>query len=134
MCSIRTYATMSNDILPGISTRNKKKWKEPHRFTLSTLQNFGMGKKSMTERIQEEVHCLVEVIATTKGLLHSTKEQTENLDNQNFGGFRETLWGNRALKSTSIVWGLQLPMAASSSSVLCLLHFKSRWIAIIGSS
>ncbi|CAI5766207.1 cytochrome P450 2C5-like [Podarcis lilfordi] len=50
----------------GISTRNKKKWKELHRFTLSTLQNIGMGKKSMAERIQEEVHCLVEVIATTK--------------------------------------------------------------------
>ncbi|XP_032992153.1 cytochrome P450 2C8-like [Lacerta agilis] len=51
----------------GISTRNKKKWKELRRFTLSTMRNFGMGKKSMAERIQEEVHCLVEVIATTKG-------------------------------------------------------------------
>ncbi|XP_039178239.1 cytochrome P450 2C5-like isoform X1 [Crotalus tigris] len=51
----------------GISTNDEKKWRELRRFTLSTLRDFGMGKKRMFERVQEEALCLVEEMAVTKG-------------------------------------------------------------------
>uniref|UniRef100_A0A8C6YDP3 Uncharacterized protein n=1 Tax=Naja naja TaxID=35670 RepID=A0A8C6YDP3_NAJNA len=51
----------------GLTTTDEKKWRELRRFTLSTLRDFGMGKKRMSERVQEEALCLVEEIATTKG-------------------------------------------------------------------
>uniref|UniRef100_A0A8C6YG08 Uncharacterized protein n=1 Tax=Naja naja TaxID=35670 RepID=A0A8C6YG08_NAJNA len=44
-----------------------EKWKMVRRFTISTLRNFGMGKKPMSERISEETHCLVEKIASFEG-------------------------------------------------------------------
>ncbi|XP_070595833.1 cytochrome P450 2C20-like [Erythrolamprus reginae] len=51
----------------GLTATDENKWKELRRFTLTTLRDFGMGKKRMSERVQEEALCLVEEIATTKG-------------------------------------------------------------------
>ncbi|XP_070793569.1 cytochrome P450 2C23-like [Pituophis catenifer annectens] len=51
----------------GFGTTDEKKWKELRRFTLSTLRDFGMGKKRMSERVQEEALCLVEEMAAKKG-------------------------------------------------------------------
>ncbi|XP_042305981.1 cytochrome P450 2C20-like isoform X3 [Sceloporus undulatus] len=46
----------------GLAIQKDAKWRDLRRFTLSTLRDFGMGKKSMSERVQEEALCLVKHI------------------------------------------------------------------------
>ncbi|XP_048846357.1 cytochrome P450 2K1-like [Brienomyrus brachyistius] len=72
----RDMAPIFNDFSKGhgIVFANGDSWKEMRRFALSTLRDFGMGKRGVEEKIIEEIHYMTEVFANVKGKPFDTNE------------------------------------------------------------
>ncbi|XP_010003190.1 PREDICTED: cytochrome P450 2K4-like [Chaetura pelagica] len=51
----------------GVIFSDGENWKVMRRFTLTTLRDFGMGKKAIEDRVVEEYKCLADTIESHKG-------------------------------------------------------------------
>ncbi|NXF32821.1 CP2K6 protein, partial [Nyctibius bracteatus] len=51
----------------GIIASDGENWRVMRRFTLTTLRDFGMGKKAIEDRVVEEYGCLADTIESQKG-------------------------------------------------------------------
>ncbi|CAI9615853.1 unnamed protein product [Staurois parvus] len=67
--SERPYVPLFQDIAKGygIAFAHGENWKVMRRFTLSTLRDFGMGKKTVENKIIEESECLVNKFKSFEG-------------------------------------------------------------------
>ncbi|MGH0161679.1 UNVERIFIED_CONTAM: hypothetical protein FKN15_056048 [Acipenser sinensis] len=57
----------------GLLVSSGERWKQLRRFSITTLKNFGMGRRSIEERIQEEAKYVVEAFAEKGGALFNPK-------------------------------------------------------------
>ncbi|XP_048846354.1 cytochrome P450 2K1-like isoform X1 [Brienomyrus brachyistius] len=76
----------------GIVFANGDSWKEMRRFALSTLRDFGMGKRGSEEKIVEEIHYLTEVFENFKG---SPFDNTEELMHTTCNIISSIIYGDR---------------------------------------
>ncbi|NWU81924.1 CP2DH protein, partial [Onychorhynchus coronatus] len=68
-----------SSIIPGIVlARYGHVWKEQRKFALSTLRNFGMGKKSLEERVIEEAGFLCSAFKSKEGCSFDVRVPVNN--------------------------------------------------------
>lgn len=69
-------SSSSNFNFSGLGISNGERWRQLRRFTLTTLRDFGMGRKGMEEWIQEESKHLTDHIHTFKGVFSTAVLRT----------------------------------------------------------
>ncbi|XP_051718048.1 cytochrome P450 2M1-like [Ctenopharyngodon idella] len=62
----------------GVLSTSGHRWKEMRKFSLMTLKNFGMGRRSIEERVREEAEYLVEMIKKCEGSAFSPADMLSN--------------------------------------------------------
>ncbi|XP_041485753.1 cytochrome P450 2C15-like [Lytechinus variegatus] len=71
------------DYTGGIIFTDGEPWQELRRFSLSALRNFGMGRKGIESRIQEEAHTLCNAFSQQSGkafdAMHLTNAAVSNI-------------------------------------------------------
>ncbi|KAM5164349.1 cytochrome P450 2K4-like [Mantella aurantiaca] len=67
--SARPHVPILSDLFKdhGLIFSNGNNWKAMRRFTLSTLRDFGMGKRTIEDKINEECQSLIKVLKAYKG-------------------------------------------------------------------
>ncbi|CAJ0965273.1 unnamed protein product, partial [Ranitomeya imitator] len=73
-------------------TSDMERWKTLRRFSASTMKDFGMGNRTMEDRIQEEALCLVTELKKTK---ESLVEPRQYLSKAAYNVIFTTMFGNR---------------------------------------
>ena len=54
-------------VVLGLTYNSDRPWKILRRFALQALRDFGVGKKSLEEKVQEEVNVVMETLTSSKG-------------------------------------------------------------------
>jgi len=93
--------------LDGLFSSNGESWKRQRRFVLSTLRNFGLGKRTMERSICEEFRHLQEEIDKEKGgvkneVIISSSSVVQHYLNHRFLSSRSTFQPSRALQQRCV--------------------------------
>ncbi|XP_051535653.1 cytochrome P450 2M1-like [Myxocyprinus asiaticus] len=62
----------------GVLSTSGHQWREMRRFTLLTLKNFGMGRRSIEEKVREEAQSLVKMFKKCEGSAFSPADMLSN--------------------------------------------------------
>uniref|UniRef100_A0AAY4D1I6 Cytochrome P450 2M1-like n=1 Tax=Denticeps clupeoides TaxID=299321 RepID=A0AAY4D1I6_9TELE len=62
----------------GVLASSGHRWRELRRFSIMTMKNFGMGRRSIEKRIQEEARCLVKAFEEPNGGTFNPKQLLYN--------------------------------------------------------